>query len=190
VPDWIRAPAECGRVNARTHAVHNAKRAKDAESATAGLGQSNIYYTRERNGQSRDFPWIAAAVEYVRVYQDQVLGSDGVDSEMAAEIDAERKAGFESNPRIRKAIEKRAMQVVPDDEAYQASELKDFSNTKPYDYAYPDGQTERYIEVKGTRSHASEIILTANAVAFARGHAEEILSRSKTATSPGQAVGY
>src|SRR5258708_11006145 len=46
---------------------------------------------------------------------------------MSAEIEADRRGGFVSNPRIRKVIEKRAMVVVL--EAYSALLLKDLNST-------------------------------------------------------------
>ena len=65
---------------------------------------------------------------------------------VSAEVQAERKAGFQSGPRIRKAVEDRAMQVVR--LYFNRFSLKKTSETHSYDDSYLDGRTERYIDVK------------------------------------------
>ncbi len=47
--------------------------------------------------------------------------------------------------------------------------LEDRSKTCPYDFSYLDGETEKFIEVKGSQQdELPAIILTANEVRFAR----------------------
>ena len=135
-----------------------------------GMGQSNIFYIREKDGTEKDLRWIQAAIDYVASCEQSTspLGvADNVDPATAAEIDADRSAGLTSNAQIRKAVEMRAMEVV---RASFSLLLKDTSKTKPYDYSYVDQGIERFIEVKGTQQSARGIILTRNEVAFARKH--------------------
>ena len=52
--------------------------------------------------------------------------------------------------------------------------LNNTSRTHPYDYSFLDGETERYIEVKGSQQDDPAVILTRNEVAFARLHSDRM----------------
>ncbi|HLL06437.1 MAG TPA: DUF3883 domain-containing protein [Myxococcaceae bacterium] len=78
--------------------------------------------------------------------------------------------GFSSDPRIRKAVEDYAMKRARDyfQQERGFTDLKDVSRTRPYDFLGWDGEREVYIEVKGTQTAGSTILLTPNEVEFAR----------------------
>lgn len=70
----------------------------------------------------------------------------------------------------RKEIESHSMAIV---ESYLRSEgwtVKDTSKNKPYDFHCARGPNTLYVEVKGTTSNGSEVILTPNEVAHHREH--------------------
>jgi hypothetical protein len=134
-----------------------------AKQGSPGIGQSNVYYTRNSDGSKRDFAWIRLVLSQI----EQFRNDSEPDPTLSAQIAAERKAGFQSDPRIRRAVEMRAMEVVRES---SDAPLKDTSKTKPYDYSYQDQGIERYIEVKGSQQSDPAIILTRNEVAFAREH--------------------
>jgi hypothetical protein len=135
-----------------------------AKPGVPGIGQSNIYYTREPDGRKREFVWIKRVLDSIAEFEADSV----VTPIVSAEVQAERKAGFQSDPRIRKAVEDRAMQVVR--LYFNRFSLKNTSKTHSYDYSYLDDQTERYVEVKGSQQEDPSIILTRNEVAFARQH--------------------
>lgn len=95
--------------------------------------------------------------------------TDLADPVTSAEVQEDGSAGFASNPKLRKAIEERAMQVV---ERYYKERLgftlQDRSKQCPYDFCYTDQQMQRFIEVKGSQQNWPVIILTPNEVTFAR----------------------
>ena len=135
-----------------------------AKAGVPGIGQSNIYYTREGDGSKRALPWLKRLLAYVAEFRTD----SGASPIVSAEIQAEQEAGFQSNPRIRKAVEDCAMKVVRS--YYSRFTLKDTSKTHSYDYSYMDGGIERYIEVKGSQQANPSIILTRNEVTFAQQH--------------------
>ena len=146
-----------------------------AAKGISGIGQSNIFYL---DGQRRSLPWIQAAIKYVMEYVGpnalQPVARDLADPVTAAEVEEERQAGFASNPIIRKAVEEHAMRFVQKEYQRRGFHLEDRHTREPYDFAYKDGDTERFIEVKGSRQDMPAIILTANEVAFARKHSAEM----------------
>ena len=135
-----------------------------AREGAPGIGQSNVYYTRESDGTERKFEWIKRVLEAVTDFE----AASTIDPPMWAEVQSEQTAGFQSNPRIRMAVEHRAMEVVRT--CFSHLSLKDTSKTHPYDYSFVDAGIERYIEVKGSQQENPAIVLTRNEVAFAKQH--------------------
>jgi len=88
---------------------------------------------------------------------------------LAAMIAQEQRAGFQSNPAIRRAVEDHAM-----NEARKALEklgYENFRNTsafKSYDYTCVRNGTTFYIEVKGTQTGGKTVIVTKNEIAHVR----------------------
>jgi hypothetical protein len=133
-----------------------------------GFGQRNICYLYLNNGKSKNSAWMNKAIQYVLNYDKTNLltAPDAeVNSEEAATVAQEQAAGFQSDPRIRKAIEQHAMK-----EAQKALEKRGFSKfddtsaTKPFDFiCWRDGK-KFFIEVKGTQTSGKTVILTKNEV--------------------------
>jgi len=87
-----------------------------------------------------------------------------VSDRLAEEI--ERKAGFQPNSKIRKAVELHAMRLAEIEMQKRGYEVKDVSSKKPYDlYCEKKGKC-KYVEVKGTQGIGLEIVLTAGEVNF------------------------
>jgi hypothetical protein len=95
-----------------------------------------------------------------------VRTSSAAEEKAAAEM--ERLSGFQSNPRIRKAVELHAMDLVK--AKFQAAHytVKNVSARFPYDFLCTKGPVIKYVEVKGTQTDGRTIILTAGDVAFIR----------------------
>lgn len=80
----------------------------------------------------------------------------------------ERNSGFQSNPKIRRAVEKYAMSKAQ--QALEEEGFKDFEPTadfKCYDYTCKKDGELFYVEVKGTQGSGKSIILTKNEVEHA-----------------------
>jgi hypothetical protein len=137
-----------------------------------GFGQSNICYFSRRDGKSKNSAWMNKAIQYVLSYDKTNLLTTPhaeVNSEEAATAAQEQAEGFQSDPRIRKTIEKHAMK-----EAQKALEKRGFSKfentsaTKPFDFTcWRKGKTF-FIEVKGTQTAGKSVILTKNEVEHAK----------------------
>ena len=93
-------------IQQRTFPIHRGK---------GGFGKANICYRYENIGTLKDAPWMDEAVEYVLSYNKENAATNperASDEEIAELLDAtiDRRAGFQSNSRIRKAIEEYAME--------------------------------------------------------------------------------
>jgi Domain of unknown function (DUF3883) len=94
-----------------------------------------------------------------------------VDDPMIAQ---ERAAGFQSNVKLRIAVEKYAMR-----KARTALEAKGYDNFEDtalrecYDYTCHKHGRLRYVEVKGSQTDGTSIILTRNEVEHARRHSDD-----------------
>lgn len=87
-----------------------------------------------------------------------------VSGKLAEEI--ERKAGFQPNSKIRKAVELHAMRLAEAEFQKRGYEVKDVSAKKPYDLHCEKKSKCKYVEVKGTQGSRLEIVLTAGEVNF------------------------
>ena len=108
--------------------------------------------------------WIRDAVSYVGGYDKPNLLTDPTGENQSAEepiIAQEQAAGFQSNPLIRRKIEEYAMKrahAVLLAKGYK--NIRDTSKTKPYDYICERNGTSFFVEVKGTQTAGSTVILT------------------------------
>ena len=115
------------------------------------------------------------AIQYVLNYNGANLLSDQypqLSSEEAATVTQEKSQGFQSDPIIRQIIERHAVkeaQKALGKRGFQGFE--DTSATKPYDLICVRGGKKFFVEVKGTQTTGSSIILTKNEVEHVRANA-------------------
>jgi hypothetical protein len=140
-----------------------------------GIGRYSACYPY-KNGKRKDESWIEQTTCFARTYKGRNLllercpSSIEEDRSVKESILAaqERKAGFQSNQKIRRAIEDYAMKRAK--LKLEQRGFRDFKNTsklKSYDYTcYKDGKLY-YVEVKGTQTKGDAVILTKNEVAHA-----------------------
>ena len=81
-----------------------------------------------------------------------------------AEIVIETSAGFETNPKIRKAIEEHAVRVAERHFGKLGFATKRVG--KPYDLLCTKDGCKKFVEVKGTRTIGAAVALTKNEVDF------------------------
>ncbi len=72
--------------------------------------------------------------------------------------------GFQSTPEVRRAIELKAMNLAIDYFQEKGWIVEDVSQRESYDLKCTRQQEEVYVEVKGTTSEGSQILLTPNEV--------------------------
>ena len=139
-----------------------------------GFGRSNIRYLFRTSGKTRTSAWMDDAIQYVLNYDRANLLDDPSaegNPEEASSLAQEKAAGFESDPRIRKAIEQHAMK-----EAQKALEKRGFSKfddtsaTKPYDFTCWREKKMFFVEVKGTQTLGKSVVLTKNEVRHVKLH--------------------
>jgi hypothetical protein len=83
------------------------------------------------------------------------------------ENELEKAAGFESNPQIRRVIEDHAMKLAKRDYFERGYSFEDKHAKESYDLLCKKDGVQILVEVKGTRSDGSAIILTHNEVELA-----------------------
>jgi Domain of unknown function (DUF3883) len=105
------------------------------------------------------------ADEPTRGWTNRIVRASSAAEEKAAE-EIERAAGFQSNSKIRKAVELHAMDLVEAKFRAARYEVKDVSSRCPYDFLCTRGSRIKYVEVKGTQTDGRTVLLTAGEVAF------------------------
>jgi Domain of unknown function (DUF3883) len=95
-----------------------------------------------------------------------VAVSTGSTAEKKAAEEIERSAGFQSNSKIRKVIELRAMKLVKAKFQSAGYEVEDVSARRPYDFLCARDSDTKYVEVKGTQTAGHTVVLTAGEVNF------------------------
>jgi hypothetical protein len=139
-----------------------------------GFGQANICYLYKDNGTPKsNAPWIAEALKYVSAYQLEDAAKNPAsetDSEISQIVAStlERAAGYQSNPRIRRAIEDYAMSWALKRLRELGLTPVDTHATKPYDFVCKAGGADLFVEVKGTQEDGRCISLTPNEVEHAK----------------------
>jgi hypothetical protein len=161
--------------------VPEARRSFVVPGGKHAFGQANVCYVLNSDGSPKNYAeWIESALEYVSGYAQEDAAEhpkSETDPEIAEIVDGtiERSAGFQSNPRIRRAIEQYAM-------GWALRRLKqlglnpiDVHKNKPYDFLCKTGDADLYVEVKGTQDNGKSISLTPNEVKHARQHKNSAL---------------
>lgn len=90
----------------------------------------------------------------------------GSRAEKKATEELERAAGFQSDPKIRKVVERHAMDLIRASFHNAGYEVEDVSARRPYDFHCTRGSETKYVEVKGTQTDGQTVVLTAGEVKF------------------------
>lgn len=150
-------------------------------SGKGGFGQANICYVYENSkGLKKQANWIDEALEYVSSYeledaaQHPTSETDHAISELVGTT-IEKAAGYQSNPRIRRAIEDYAMKWAQKRLKELGLSPVDKHKTKPFDFLCTAAGADLYVEVKGTQEDGRCISLTPNEVKHAKEHKNSAL---------------
>lgn len=150
------------------------RKQKVAGNVKGGFGRSNIRYISQTGSKTKSSAWMNEAIQYVLSYDRANVLNDPdaqVNSEEAAAIAQEKAGGFQSDPKIRKAIEQHAMRTAQKAlEKLGYGKFVNTSSSKPYDYTCQKLGKSFFAEVKGTQTKGKSVILTKNEVANVRGN--------------------
>jgi hypothetical protein len=146
-----------------------------------GAGTANVCYALEADSEPKsESQWIDDALDYIRSY-----ALENAAEEPASETDAaiagnitetlERAAGFQSNPRIRRAIEEYSMAWAEKHLTKLKYAPKDTHKNKPYDFVCQIGGSKVFVEVKGMQDDGRAISLTPREVEHAQAHKNSAL---------------
>ncbi len=160
--------------------IPEARRDFTIPSGKGAFGQANVCYALDDNGQAKKESWIANAVKYIDAYKLEDAAQEP-ESEADPEIEQmlgvtlERGAGFQSNPRIRRAIEEYAMDWAKKSLDKLGYKPKDKHKTNSYDFLCEVSGAELFVEVKGTQDNGDSISLTPKEVEHAQAHKNSAL---------------
>ena len=149
-------------------------------SGSGAFGQANVCYTLDYKGQRKGSSWISDAINYVNSYAQENIAlepeseTDRVVEEMVG-ISIERGAGFQSNPRIRRAIEDHAMKRAKAHLDKLGYKPKDKHKTESYDFLCDVSGSALFVEVKGTQDRGESVSLTPKEVDHALQYANSAL---------------
>ena len=145
------------------------------------FGRANVRYVLDTKGDpSNRAQWIDEALKYVDAYELENAAQEpeseaDPDIEQTLQSTIERVAGFQSNPRIRSAIETYAMDWAEERLAKLGYKPNDTHKTKPYDFLCNVSGKELFVEVKGTQDNGNSVSLSPNEVEHAQNHANSAL---------------
>jgi len=138
-----------------------------------GAGTSNVCYALEQDGKPKSSEWIADALAYIDSYALENAAEDPASETDAAIADGiastlENAGGFQSNPIIRRAIEKYAMKWAERELTNRKYPYRDTHKNKPYDFVCKIKGAEVFVEVKGMQDNGRAISLTPREVQHAK----------------------
>lgn len=154
--------------------VPKSRRSFLVPSGKGGFGQANICYTLDGRGNVKHgTAWMTDAVDYVTSYKHENAASSpesASDQDIAdvVEVSIEGGAGYQSNPRIRRAVEDYAMKWAEKRLRELGLNPKDKHKTESYDFLCTTGGADLFVEVKGTQSNGTCVSLTPKEVAHAK----------------------
>ena len=137
-------------------------------------GQANTFYLLDEhyNKKPKDKinSWIYRAIEYVKSYEGPSIRSfeDEVSEELENSAFSSSGQGFQSNLEIKQLVEDYSMAKCKKYFSTQGYTLEDVSLKRPYDFVAAKDGEEYFIEVKGTQTDGSKIILTKNEVEMSK----------------------
>lgn len=144
-------------------------------SGKGGFGQTNVCYLLEKNGDRKRQKWFQDVIRHIVNYDGPDLLTDPLAS-VEKEIenlteDAIRHSqgqGFNRDSRERRAIEDYSMRMAKNYFETLGYAVTDVSKKKAFDLLCRKAKEEIHVEVKGTSTDGSAVILTPNEVKHAR----------------------
>jgi hypothetical protein len=151
-------------------------RTHELPSGKGGMGQSNVCYPLNADGTPKNNAWMKAAIDFITDYQaSDLLSEPEADAERESAAAAEaalarsKGQGFARDVTQRRAIENRAMALAKRHFRKEGFEVEDVSTRRSYDLLCRKGKSEIHVEVKGTTTDGSAIVLTHGEVEHACG---------------------
>ena len=182
--------------------IPEARRSFVIPGGKGAFGQANVCYALDGKGQSKNATWIDDALEYVDSYALENIAREPEseadhDIEEMVAVTIEHGAGFQSNPRIRRAIEDYAMQRAKKYLERLGYKPKDKHKTESYDFLCDVSGVPLHVEVKGTQDNGNSVSLTPKEVEHAQKHPDcalfivhsvKVVGKRKPVVSRGEEV--
>jgi hypothetical protein len=153
-------------------------------SGPLGIGQMNVRYPYNESGELLPLGPFAEVLRYIDNCQQ--AQTENVNPETIAQLELDQGA-FQKDPLLRKALEYHAMEHAED--YYTRLGYHVTRKGKPYDLLCLKGEEVLFVEVKGTTSKGSDILLTRNerkqTFVVPPGHAELFVLRDVRSVAPG-----
>lgn len=108
--------------------------------------------------------------QFVVIGVDDEADNDADEAVEATERSQARRQGFLLDSKLRKALEDHAMDAAKRYFGSLGYDVEDRSGNHPYDLYCRRDQEVLHVEVKGTQTNGTGVVLTAGEVAFARTH--------------------
>ncbi len=135
-----------------------------------GMGQANVRYAFESNGDESRARWVHGALDYVSHYNgENLLTNPEIESLDNTEAVLEAAAGFQADAKLRRLIEEHVINLVS--ALYKKlgyRRIENVGDRESYDLRCERTGTVRKVEVKGLQSSRATILLTRNEVELAR----------------------
>lgn len=145
-----------------------AHRSQPVPSGRGAFGRANVCYPYGSDGTPIELKWLDRVIRYVNAYTGENLVErprDYFGPESYEEQETDDGGLVEPNAELRKMIEKYSVQHAT---MYFAREgYRVVPRGKPYDLLCHKAGTKLFVEVKGTRGHGTQIILTRGEVRHA-----------------------
>lgn len=136
-----------------------------------GMGQANVLYPIDGEGRSRlqapDYAWMTQILQRIDTYQEESSGEEIV----ASLAGAAAGQGFVGDPGWRRSLEMHAMEAAMRHFREEGYTPHDEHARNPYDLRCTKGDEELFVEVKGTTTNGTAVLVTSGEVRFARRNA-------------------
>ncbi|HUW97377.1 MAG TPA: DUF3883 domain-containing protein [Acidiferrobacter sp.] len=134
-------------------------------------GQSNAFYLLDAKKQPKDLAdkhnaWIKRAIDYVTTFDGPSISSpeDEAEEEILSAVHPANGQGFQSNVKVRLAVESHAMNRCLQYYRRKGYIAEDVSRSSSYDVRIKKNRRTQFVEVKGMQGTPASIILTRNEV--------------------------
>lgn len=134
-------------------------------------GQANAFYLLDAKERPKDLAdkhnaWIVGALNYVTAFDGPTVHSpeDEMEEEMLSAVHPTSGQGFQSNVKVRLAVESHAMKRCLQYYRRNGYRVEDVSRSSSYDVRIEKNRRTQFVEVKGMQGSPGSILLTRNEV--------------------------
>jgi hypothetical protein len=165
----------CTAVASKCVLLPESKRRHEIFAGKGKMGQANVCYPLTMSRAPKGGRWIQEAMDYIADYRDvnmlvkpEAAAEEDMVSLVEESIASSKGQGFARTAEQRRLLEDHSMTVAKRHFAKLGFEVEDVSQTRPFDLLCRRGRASLHVEVKGTTTAGSAVMLTTNEVKHAR----------------------